>query len=54
MGSKMSDTSKQAIDDLKEMRPYWKLKEKAIDPISGELYLEELWTFLRTHGVQNE
>jgi hypothetical protein len=48
MGGKMRNTSKQVPDYLKEMRKYWKLEEETIDPISGELSLEELWTFRKT------
>jgi hypothetical protein len=31
---------KQLLDDLKEKRIYWKLKEKALDPTCGEVALE--------------
>jgi hypothetical protein len=48
MGGKMRNTCKPVPDYLQEMRKYWKLKEEAIDPISGELPLEELWTFRKT------
>jgi hypothetical protein len=50
MGSNMRNTGKQVIDGLKEMRKYWKLKEEAIDPISGELPLEELRNFRKTNS----
>jgi hypothetical protein len=32
---------KQLLDDLKEKRGYWKLKEKAIVALGGEFALEE-------------
>jgi hypothetical protein len=32
---------KQLLDDLKEKRRYWKLKEEALDRLNGELALEE-------------
>jgi hypothetical protein len=32
---------KQLLDDLKEKRRYWNLKEEALDHICGELALEE-------------
>jgi hypothetical protein len=32
---------KQLLDDLKEKRRYWKLKEKALDRTYRELTLEE-------------
>ena len=35
---------KQLLDDLKETRGYWKLKEEALDTLYGELALEKLWT----------
>jgi hypothetical protein len=41
MGRKRGIQPKQVIYDLKEMRKYWKLKEEAMDPISGKLPLEE-------------
>jgi hypothetical protein len=48
MGSKIRNTSKQVNDNLKEMRKYWKLKQEAKDPISGEITLRGLWTFRKT------
>ena len=32
---------KQLLDDLKERWGYWKLKEEALDPVSGEVALRE-------------
>jgi hypothetical protein len=32
---------KQLLDDIKEKRRYWKLKEEALDRMCGELALEE-------------
>jgi hypothetical protein len=32
---------KQLLDDLKEKKRYWKLKQEALDPHCGELALEE-------------
>jgi hypothetical protein len=32
---------KQLLDDLKEKRRYWNLKEEALYPLCGELALEE-------------
>jgi hypothetical protein len=33
---------KQLLDDLKETRGYWKLKEETLDHTLGELTLEEI------------
>jgi hypothetical protein len=32
---------KQLLDDIKEKKRYWKLKEEALDRTCGELALEE-------------
>jgi hypothetical protein len=37
---------KQLLDDLKEKRRYWKLKEEALDRSYGELTLEEAMDLL--------
>ena len=39
---------KQPVNDLKEKRGYWKLKEKAPDRTLWRLILERLWTCLKT------
>jgi len=44
---------KKLLDNLKEGRGYWKLKEEALDHIGGELALEEAMGLIY-NGLMNE
>ena len=48
-----AETDTRLLDDLKENRKYWNLKEEALDRIWGESDLEEA-VDLSQHRIRNE
>ena len=45
---------KQLLDDVKEKRVYWKLRQEALNYTCGEFALKRLWTLLKTDHERNE
>jgi len=45
---------KQLLDDVKEKRVYWKLKQEAPNHTCGELAFKRLWTLRTTDYERNE
>jgi len=53
-GTRRGGSRKQLLDDLKETRGYWKLKEEALDRSVENWLWKRLWSYCKTENRMSE